>query len=117
MLARDDYLNMAFFRSQGMMGGPFVQLEMPLDPRRVGAEDQCSDSHTSYQMGGKRESPQRHERTNARSLWATINAPWYHGSPSQLWPWLWLRPDLDIGVAHALRHRAEVAVVLFDQPG
>ncbi len=34
MLARDDDLNMAFFRSQGMMGGPFVQLEMPLDPRR-----------------------------------------------------------------------------------
>ncbi len=32
MLARDDNLNMAFFRSQGMMGGPFIQLEMPLDP-------------------------------------------------------------------------------------
>jgi ribosomal protein S18 acetylase RimI-like enzyme len=32
MLARDDSLNMAFFRSQGMMGGPFIQLEMPLDP-------------------------------------------------------------------------------------
>ena len=31
MLARDDSLNMAFFRSQGMMGGPFIQLEMPLD--------------------------------------------------------------------------------------
>lgn len=31
MLARDDALNMAFFRSQGMMGGPFIQLEMPLD--------------------------------------------------------------------------------------
>lgn len=30
MLARDDNLNMAFFRSQGMMGGPFTQLEMPL---------------------------------------------------------------------------------------
>lgn len=30
MLARDDDLNMAFFRSQGMMGGPFIQLEMPL---------------------------------------------------------------------------------------
>lgn len=28
MLARDDELNMAFFRSQGMMGGPFIQLEM-----------------------------------------------------------------------------------------
>lgn len=31
MLARDDSLNMAFFRSQGMMGGPFIQLELPLD--------------------------------------------------------------------------------------
>ena len=30
MLARDDELNMTFFRSQGMMGGPFIQLEMPL---------------------------------------------------------------------------------------
>ena len=30
MLARDDALNMAFFRSQGMMGGSFIQLEMPL---------------------------------------------------------------------------------------
>ncbi len=29
-LARDDALNMAFFRSQGMMGGPFIQLEMGL---------------------------------------------------------------------------------------
>jgi ribosomal protein S18 acetylase RimI-like enzyme len=32
MLARDDSLNMAFFRSQGMMGGSFIQLEMPLPP-------------------------------------------------------------------------------------
>ncbi len=31
MLARDDGLNMAFFRSQGMMGGSFIELEMPLD--------------------------------------------------------------------------------------
>ncbi len=31
MLARDDELNMAFFRSQGMMAGPFIQLEMPLE--------------------------------------------------------------------------------------
>ncbi len=30
MLARKDELNMAFFRSQGMMGGPFIQLEMSL---------------------------------------------------------------------------------------
>ncbi len=31
MLAREDELNMSFFRSLGMMGGPFIQLEMPLD--------------------------------------------------------------------------------------
>lgn len=31
MLARDDALNMAFFRSQGMRGGAFIQLEMPID--------------------------------------------------------------------------------------
>jgi ribosomal protein S18 acetylase RimI-like enzyme len=31
MLARDDALNMAFFRSQGMMGGAFIQLEMPIE--------------------------------------------------------------------------------------
>ena len=31
MLARDDELNMAFFRSQGMWGGPFIQLEKPLE--------------------------------------------------------------------------------------
>lgn len=30
MLARDDALNMAFFRSQGMTGGSFIQLEMTL---------------------------------------------------------------------------------------
>ena len=30
MLARDDALNMAFFRSQGMKGGSFIQLEMSL---------------------------------------------------------------------------------------
>lgn len=30
MLARDDALNMAFFRSQGMAGGSFIELEMPL---------------------------------------------------------------------------------------
>jgi ribosomal protein S18 acetylase RimI-like enzyme len=34
MLAHDDELNMAFFRSQGMMGARFIQLEMPLPPRR-----------------------------------------------------------------------------------
>ena len=34
MLARDDGLNMAFFRSQGMRGGSFIQLEMPLDLKR-----------------------------------------------------------------------------------
>ena len=31
MLGRDDALNLAFFRSQGMRGGSFIQLEMPLD--------------------------------------------------------------------------------------
>jgi ribosomal protein S18 acetylase RimI-like enzyme len=40
MLARDDNLNMAFFRSQGMMGGPFIQLEMPLDQPRDGGKGQ-----------------------------------------------------------------------------
>ncbi len=30
MLAVDDTLNLSFFRSQGLMGGPFIQLEMPL---------------------------------------------------------------------------------------
>ena len=39
MLARDDELNMAFFRSQGMMAGPFIELEMPVDRPRNGAED------------------------------------------------------------------------------
>jgi GNAT superfamily N-acetyltransferase len=31
MLARDDMLNLRFFRSQGMMAGPFIQLEKDLD--------------------------------------------------------------------------------------
>ncbi len=30
MLAVDDTLNLSFFRSQGLMGGPYLQLEMPL---------------------------------------------------------------------------------------
>ena len=30
MLARNDHLNMSFFRSQGMRGGPFIQLEKNL---------------------------------------------------------------------------------------
>jgi len=30
MIAREDKLNMSFFRSQGMMAGPFIELEMPL---------------------------------------------------------------------------------------
>jgi ribosomal protein S18 acetylase RimI-like enzyme len=33
MIACDDELNMAFFRAQGMMGGPFIELEMPLSQR------------------------------------------------------------------------------------
>lgn len=31
MLARDDRLNMSFFRSQGMRAGSFIELEMDLD--------------------------------------------------------------------------------------
>ena len=31
MLARSDHLNMSFFRSQGMRGGPFIQLEKNVD--------------------------------------------------------------------------------------
>jgi GNAT superfamily N-acetyltransferase len=31
MLARDNHLMLSFFRSQGMMAGPSIQLEMPLD--------------------------------------------------------------------------------------
>ena len=30
MIARDDPLNMSFFRAQGMMAGPFIELEKPL---------------------------------------------------------------------------------------
>jgi ribosomal protein S18 acetylase RimI-like enzyme len=32
MLAKDEHLIMSFFRSQGMMGGPFIQLEKELAP-------------------------------------------------------------------------------------
>ena len=31
MIARDDMLNMSFFRAQGLMAGSFIELEMPLD--------------------------------------------------------------------------------------
>ena len=31
MIAREDNLNMSFFRSQGMMAGPFIELEMSVD--------------------------------------------------------------------------------------
>ena len=31
MIARDDNLNMSFFRAQGMMAGPFIELEKPVD--------------------------------------------------------------------------------------
>ena len=31
MVAREDRLDMAFFRAQGMMAGPFTELEKPLD--------------------------------------------------------------------------------------
>lgn len=30
MIARADHLNMSFFRAQGMMAGPFIELEKPL---------------------------------------------------------------------------------------
>ena len=32
MLSKDDKLNMSFFRSQGMMAGPFIELEKSLAP-------------------------------------------------------------------------------------
>ncbi len=32
MLAKDAHLLMSFFRSQGMMGGPFIELEKRLEP-------------------------------------------------------------------------------------
>src|SRR5512138_2718721 len=32
MLAKDAHLLLSFFRSQGMMGGPFIQLEKRLEP-------------------------------------------------------------------------------------
>ncbi|MGB8931359.1 MAG: GNAT family N-acetyltransferase [Anaeromyxobacteraceae bacterium] len=32
MLAKDAHVLMSFFRSQGMMGGPFIQLEKALEP-------------------------------------------------------------------------------------
>lgn len=31
MIARDDPLNMSFFRAQGMMAGPFIELEKPIE--------------------------------------------------------------------------------------
>ena len=30
MIARADHLNMSFFRAQGMMAGPFIELEKPV---------------------------------------------------------------------------------------
>lgn len=35
MLARDNHLLMSFFRSQGMMAGPYIQLEMDIDDKGV----------------------------------------------------------------------------------
>ncbi|MDA1099992.1 MAG: GNAT family N-acetyltransferase [Proteobacteria bacterium] len=32
MISRNDPLNLAFFRSQGMTAGPYIELEMNLDP-------------------------------------------------------------------------------------
>ena len=31
MVAREDNLNMSFFRAQGMMAGPFIELEKPVE--------------------------------------------------------------------------------------
>jgi hypothetical protein len=31
MVARQNQLHMAFFRSEGMVAGPYIQLEMDLD--------------------------------------------------------------------------------------
>ena len=31
MVARDNHLHMTFFRSEGMMAGPYIQLEKDLD--------------------------------------------------------------------------------------
>ncbi len=39
MIARDDDLIMSFFRSQGMMAGPFVQLEMSVDEAWPGDDE------------------------------------------------------------------------------
>ncbi|MEQ9200101.1 MAG: N-acetyltransferase [Rhodospirillales bacterium] len=36
MVATDDHLNLAFLRAQGMRGGPFLQLEMNLNPKPGG---------------------------------------------------------------------------------
>jgi ribosomal protein S18 acetylase RimI-like enzyme len=36
MLARDNTLILSFFRSQGMMAGPFISLEMDIEPGRGG---------------------------------------------------------------------------------
>ena len=36
MVAREDNLNMSFFRAQGMMAGPFIELEKPVDFGRGG---------------------------------------------------------------------------------
>lgn len=38
VLSVDDGLNMSFFRSQGMRGGPFIQLEMELDAEKQGVD-------------------------------------------------------------------------------
>ena len=39
MIARDHQLILSFFRSQGMMGGPFVELEMDLVEQNPGEKD------------------------------------------------------------------------------
>jgi len=40
LMARDNHLVLSFFRSQGMMAGPFIELEMMLDETPSGARSQ-----------------------------------------------------------------------------
>ncbi len=57
MLARDDTLNMAFFRSQGMMGGAFIQLEMPLTDELPYPQPEEGQPEARLQPSAGREGP------------------------------------------------------------
>ncbi len=50
MLRRDDQLNMSFFRSLGMMAGPFIQLELDLDEV---AGDEAAEAEPPRQAGAR----------------------------------------------------------------